>query len=43
MAMVMVEMEMEIGSKTMAVVDGFFSLRLLVSGREESLYIGVPS
>ena len=36
------EMEMEIGSETMAVVDGF-SLRLPVSGREESLYIGVPS
>ena len=33
------EMEMEIGSETMAAVDGFFSLRLPVSRHEESLYI----
>ena len=43
MTMAMVVVEMEIGSETMAVVDSFFSLRLPVSGHEESLYIGVPS
>ena len=46
MATVVVEMEMEIGSGTMAVVDGFFSLRLLgsssfyFSSRGASLYLG---